>query len=1311
MRTDLAGQFHLEGMVMISQSNGQGRPWRSILLLCLLVVILPGGSLGGEETEAWDNLWGNDYLSAEQQFREITKQDKENVSALRGLLLSRSALGRDLTILDDLKEYSEGAPHSPFDLYLLSWLDKHNGLHNSKYYETLVKFAGQLSKSESYGLVDRRMAMDKMVDYYRILGKANDLNKTAEKLNRIMDWQILGPFDNTSGSGHKKDFIDIDYIPSGVEYKGKFGQKIKWFRPELVDLGGEICTTAYFHKKNYTTSYARTQLKTGKAGQYLLSVGYQGDTEIYVNGHRVFQGDRDSGGSEVVQLLLNLSVGWTNITFKISNREQPAVFTCSLSNPDGSKIDKLEVSPNQGGHGPFDSSKVQRLEGEMTTEIAKLASEDSVRIENIFWDFLSSKDRESRTNFAESCDQILEKYPNTGLIRLAVIEEFTSQDLPVESKVKETVEVAPQLVHAKIHLAQSEMEKKRNKKARTLADEIIEDSKDCLRAHLVRLSTFVEDQLWSDAKTAALRARKVFPEEPFPLHYLALCAEERGARSEVQEYRQMALAKMLPGSRQEYSFFKDWEKEDYKDAKDAIKKMVKIDPSSSRKWTLYVYALIADEDYDKAFETTVDCLESFPQDVYLIQLLSQFVEGGQVFSDKDYREVLSENALMKLTAWESSYSRPGTDEIQALLKKEAAIILHRAINCSPDDLDLRERVANLRGQKSYRTILPDPEIESVQEALVEGSQYPGEDSVILVKQKRRLIFEPGVSLLDHVLAIQILTEDGKDKWENYDLPYGLDSEIVMLQNIILKPDESEAEGRRFFNKIMFPGLEVGDMIFLHFQTTEVSTGKLYNEFWDQHFFVSSLAPILSAQYSLILPKEDKIQFQFWNWQSMDQDANHESEELDNGLLEHRWTVNNLPRAGREFLEPDPKVVYPWLDISTVSRWNSIANWYLDLSGGQMAVTPSVRKKAEELTADCQTDEEKIAAIFNFVANSISYESVPFFQSALIPRLPDEVLRDGFGDCKDKSCLMTAMLTSLDVEGFQLALVTPNAPASRPFLPSPRFNHAIVCRKNGTEGMSWYDPTLENVEAGAVPEYLSGAPALVISEERDSLLEIPRNENDRNAFDANSHIAIQDDGTAVVKRTETIRKVQELSRLRGFYKDKTGKDLAEAEALSLAKQYPGVVVDSVLVDGIKPEGNQLQVTTNFEVPYFGTVDQGIMSIKIPWSSGLQNNLGMVVANQTRKTPFNLQALNIIETDVVTVRLPGLHKLKNLPTSVSLTWQGCSYSVEYEKVEAGLQATRKLRIEGDLVDLENYPGFKDWFDQVQRDLQKPTHLRVS
>src|SRR5207244_5595523 len=103
---------------------------------------------------------------------------------------------------------------------------------------------------------------------------------------------------------------------------------------------------------------------------------------------------------------------------------------------------------------------------------------------------------------------------------------------------------------------------------------------------------------------------------------------------------------------------------------------------------------------------------------------------------------------------------------------------------------------------------------------------------------------------------------------------------------------------------------------------------------------------------------------------------------------------------------------------------------------------AIRARAAELTREAKTDEEKLRAVVAFVSREIQYQSTPFRLSAYVPTEGKQVLRERYGDCKDKAALLTALLSAVGIQS-NMVLLSGRRQGVTPYLPSPRFNHAIA----------------------------------------------------------------------------------------------------------------------------------------------------------------------------------------------------------------------------------------------------------------------------
>lgn len=204
---------------------------------------------------------------------------------------------------------------------------------------------------------------------------------------------------------------------------------------------------------------------------------------------------------------------------------------------------------------------------------------------------------------------------------------------------------------------------------------------------------------------------------------------------------------------------------------------------------------------------------------------------------------------------------------------------------------------------------------------------------------------------------------------------------------------------------------------------------------------------------------------------------------------YRWTSSHTVREKKdqkktsddeEEKDPDeddaPKRAS--VRMTTFQSWDEVGRWYSSLEKGSRTLTPEIRKKAEELVAGRKTDLEKIEALYNFVAPNFRYVSLSLGSGRYQPRAAADVLRDQYGDCKDKHTLLAAMLESI---GIQASTVLINSAIKvDPDFPSPsQFDHAITRVSAGGQD-HWMDVTTEVAPFRLLSANLRRKEALVIA---------------------------------------------------------------------------------------------------------------------------------------------------------------------------------------------------------------------------------------
>ena len=194
-----------------------------------------------------------------------------------------------------------------------------------------------------------------------------------------------------------------------------------------------------------------------------------------------------------------------------------------------------------------------------------------------------------------------------------------------------------------------------------------------------------------------------------------------------------------------------------------------------------------------------------------------------------------------------------------------------------------------------------------------------------------------------------------------------------------------------------------------------------------------------------------------------------------------------PRKRFESSLPPDVSPFPYIAFSTASGWNTLAALYSEIVDKQIQ---SADVKALVGGTDQNAAPLAMAArLATQLHRNVRYTGVEFGESAVVPAMPSEVLQRRFGDCKDKSALLVAMLRAAGLKANVALLRSGYGPDVDPNLPGlDLFDHAIVYVE-GPQPL-WIDATTNHLRAGILPSEDQGRFALIARKQTAELVRIP-----------------------------------------------------------------------------------------------------------------------------------------------------------------------------------------------------------------------------
>jgi hypothetical protein len=216
----------------------------------------------------------------------------------------------------------------------------------------------------------------------------------------------------------------------------------------------------------------------------------------------------------------------------------------------------------------------------------------------------------------------------------------------------------------------------------------------------------------------------------------------------------------------------------------------------------------------------------------------------------------------------------------------------------------------------------------------------------------------------------------------------------------------------------------------------------------------------------------------------------------------------------------------WADFSKVAA--QIMDASLDPSG-------AVKTQADQLVAGKTARWDKIRALTEFVQGQIAYLAITLDKDSVAgyrPHLAAEVLRNRYGDCKDKATLLVSMLRAIGEDGRVVLLMAENPSFVRSDWPSNQFNHAITAISAGADAPAgwplvggpagkWviFDPTDPITPLGVLSPGDQGGFGLVVDPAQGELVRLPAPEPEGNGIMRKIEAAMDPQGGLTVKIDE------------------------------------------------------------------------------------------------------------------------------------------------------------------------------------------------
>ncbi|WP_031340163.1 DUF3857 domain-containing protein, partial [Xanthomonas maliensis] len=389
---------------------------------------------------------------------------------------------------------------------------------------------------------------------------------------------------------------------------------------------------------------------------------------------------------------------------------------------------------------------------------------------------------------------------------------------------------------------------------------------------------------------------------------------------------------------------------------------------------------------------------------------------------------------------------------------------------------------------------------------------------------------------------------------------------------------------------------------------------------------------------------------------------------------------------------------PTLMASTFDSWSKMGLAYHVTGGRAAAVTPAIQSLADSVTRGIDDRRGQAAALYAWVARNIRYVAVYLGNGGLEPNSADSILANHYGDCKDHTVILEALLAAKGIASTPVLIGAEGGPTLPPIPVLGRFNHAISYIP---EFDLYVDSTNPYARFGQLPAGDLGAP--VVHTRDGKVTRTPPNDRKLSRYVARTEYRFNADGS--VDGTTTLDSGQ------------TGEVGLRAMFVQLNAQNRNRIEESILAqsgfDGngeLLIQGNPLDLNAPFNYRYRfqanDAVDFSVVGgMTLPDMPGAESVRAIYTTTSAEDnlTPFYCN--DNVREETYVLRFPDNVPIIAIPRSRSFRNAAGEYSVDWRREGQTVTAVHRLQraaVHGPqaLCQPQDYRAFRALYQQVRR-----------
>ena len=507
---------------------------------------------------------------------------------------------------------------------------------------------------------------------------------------------------------------------------------------------------------------------------------------------------------------------------------------------------------------------------------------------------------------------------------------------------------------------------------------------------------------------------------------------------------------------------------------------------------------------------------------------------------------------------------------------------------------------------------------------------------------------------------------------------------------------------------VYPNLKKGSKSKLRYSQ------KIKNPRFLMPFYFGEYYPIKKNKVTIIADKDIQLQFRKFN---ISNDKIKFTKEQKRKKTIYTWELNDQKKYDYEANTPSFKTFLPHIipiitsykvhkeNKKLLGQVSDLYNWYYSLVENVNTEAPNKELVAlvEEITADKNTDLEKVKAIYYWTQQNIKYIAFEYALGGFVPRESNEVFRKKYGDCKDNSSILYRMLEIAGVKGNLTWIGTRSIPYTYKEVPTPVVDNHMILSYENNEDTYYLDATGRYMKLGLPTSFIQGKEALVSLGKEFKIKTVPIIDAKENAVIDVTTIKVENG--SVMGNTKTA--------ISGYPKIDVFNNLENERSLTKQKEFYNSMFEKgnnkFLIRNFK-ETNKFHYDNDFTVDYsFEIKDYAkILGNEIYINLNLNKELSYFKTDKKRK--------NAIEYDykryfsyTTELEIPAGYKVDYLPEAVKVSNNLLTSEITYQVKDKTVIYNQTIELNFLILSLEQQKEVNQLIKKIEKNYKEIVVLK--